>query len=619
MKYFLFIAKSYLIFQLISQHTNAFAVKPIVPTDALSPGEIAQIKSDGNFFFHKEVDDFSPIWMKTNRTYANHFLKDRTDYFSLDEVIEHTLTQGFPVEYNLEKLFRSNLEGHVAIGGVLPRVDLVFGDGALGLNFNRVFAGLFSFVFPSNWMNIFNQKKSYNASLYLLMRTYLDEVLKSRTVYIKQHQLIQEFEIINFYFIHLQILADSVECDERTLSTLYGRFAHEGTNMASQRGRTKLGFNDLSLLMALQKIGDDHTASSFNIKNIEDFPVKVKELDDLEPLYKDKEVFLQEVVRVSIELKTVNELLKISRMNVGITATGSLFGEVDRSANPNHDARFAFRLGYDTLPQILISKSLAKTATIDVRKEYIELLNTARRSFDYYTNSLGGYTEAKRAIRINREALRANIESITAGNSQPDAIFILAFIQLIESELKLNNALHGSLIARAHMDRLLLKDHRLIQKYMPSQDLIHHTLKHVATNQLEQTKEDIHIDKFLFSVHKSKRLKRLFKDYTFSSQHRPISKPCLDEAIQRNLDHLLHASLRRPKSSKFYQILSEYIETNGIEMSLLQEERLQKALRPGWNRWTRQKSTSKTFIKEFDKLQKHDQEKTNRLRFLKFG
>ena len=56
-------------------------------------------------------------------------------------------------------------------------------------------------------MKIVNQKRALKVSRYLVLRSVLDEVLTAKLAYINQHQLIQEFEILNYYFIHLQLLS----------------------------------------------------------------------------------------------------------------------------------------------------------------------------------------------------------------------------------------------------------------------------------------------------------------------------------------------------------------------------------------------------------------------------
>ena len=197
--------------------------------------------------------------------------------------------------------------------------------------------------------------------------------------------------------------------------------------MASQRGNTKLGYDDLALLMALKNNGDDYTAGNINIEDIKDFPNRVKDTEELEDVFKSKDVFLQKVIESSIEMKIVEELYKMSKLNVGIVALGGSLSHSEFHGRMYHDAMFSFSFGYETIPKILISNSLKNRAKIDVEKEFLEMIHISRRSYDLYTNSLGGYTEAKKkALKLNRQAFIDNLKHVITSRIAPDSLFIFS-------------------------------------------------------------------------------------------------------------------------------------------------------------------------------------------------
>ena len=262
--------------------TRIFALSPVTPEKVFTREEIQRIHETKDYFFRSSLNETTPVWKSTNRRYSSHYLGNRTDYFDLNDVLGCVLRSGFPIQYQLEQLYRAKLGIHSHIGDLLPKVDLAFGQGVSGLDINKVFSGVFGFVLPANWMKLANQTRVYKSSKLILTRTVLDQILKSKLMYINQHQRIQEFEILNFYFIHLQLLSKIYPDKNRALNTMLGRFAFEGTEMASQRGRTKIGFDDLALMMALEKVGSDFTANTLNISDIEDFPEKVRDLEELE-------------------------------------------------------------------------------------------------------------------------------------------------------------------------------------------------------------------------------------------------------------------------------------------------------------------------------------------------
>ncbi|MDD9950887.1 MAG: hypothetical protein OXT67_04905, partial [Zetaproteobacteria bacterium] len=125
----------------MAQH--AFAAIPIVPENVLNQGEVSQITTQNNYFFAQTADDVSPIWRLTERKYGSHFLNSRHVFFSLDDVIQHVLRDGFPVQYMMQQLFRARLGVHVAVGGVIPRNNILFGEVIACVNMNQCFSGFF--------------------------------------------------------------------------------------------------------------------------------------------------------------------------------------------------------------------------------------------------------------------------------------------------------------------------------------------------------------------------------------------------------------------------------------------------------------------------------------------
>ena len=548
----------------------SYSANPITPDQVLTTSEIEEIHRSKNYFFWKDLDETSPIWRERERKYGSHFLGERDQYFNLDQVIHRVLSDGFPIQYQLEQLYQAKLGIHSKLGDLIPKIDLRFPSGSTGIDIGAVFAGLFGFIQPGNWLKLVNQKRLKNVAEQLLFRTLLDEVLKAKLLYINQHQLIQEFEILNYYFIHLQVLSEKFEHTSRVLTTLLGKFAFEGTKMASKRGETKLGFNDLSLLMALEKINGDYTAQHFNIADLDNFPSVVKDLSELPTEYKNKQRYLELVVERSIELQTAKELLKIAKLNVGITAVGNIFS----TPNEANDEILALRFGYGTLPNILIAESQMRSVKVDLRKEYITMLDTARRSFDYYTNAIGGYTEAKRSLSSNRRAFIANLQYVLESNKEPDALFILALDHLLGSELILNNALHGSLRARAYMDRFLLVDD-WAKNYLPNRDEIEHFF--LKKNNALSAKQEAfgYLDRLFKKARTSSDLHALL--YQYSEDNPYTLSPCdIELAVKRNLRQLLNTNLMYYKSRGYFKVLKAYVKDRNIELSSVEHYLLEK-------------------------------------------
>jgi len=562
---------------------SVFALEPIKPKNVFSQEEIASIIADNNFFFYKDLDETTPIWVKAKRKYSDHFLGSRKFKLSLPEVIHKSLVNGFPVQTQLEKIYQAKMNFHQSIGDVVPHLNLEFGQG-LSVGIERVFSGLFGFLLPSHWMNIVNKKRIHKISRHYLSLNVFDQVLKAKIAYLDQHQLIQKFETINYYFLHLQLLSKQVKLNFDENHMIHGSYSLLGTRMATNRGDIKFGFNKLALLMGMEADDRDRTAGRLNIRNLVNFPNEVKTPDQLKGVLRSKKDFLEEVVKRSPELKIVKELYKVSKLNIGIKSFGGTLSNAE-DGSQRDDARFAINLGYGTLPGILESVSEQRSARIDVRQEYINILNKARDSYDHYTNGLGGFTEAKRALQVNRKIFKYNVKSYLEGNDSSNGIRILITLNfLIETENAYNNALHNALRGKAYMDRFLLTGSDDYFKYLPQQKEI---LKSFEESKIKFNKKKLRTEKFdeLFKeVLSAKKLKKLLygisedDDKFFSSGKKQEE---LKEAVQINLDLLLKSrvSLFKRRKKDFYRVLEKYIIQNSLNMTSEQRYKLNRKLK----------------------------------------
>ena len=559
--------------------TFTAALKPIEPEDTLDPDEINQIHRQKNYFLNKNIDLTSPIWKQTNRKYGRHFLGNRDYFLNLDETIYHILTAGFPIQQSFESLFLSKMQVHSQVGGVIPRINILFGEGQLGFNAGKIFSGLFGFLVPSQWMKIANQKRVYKTSQYLLLIKILDEIKNAKIAYIDQHQLIQEFEIINFYFIHLQMLSKIIPEYDEVNKLLMGKFSVTGTSMATKRGQTKIGFDNLALLIALEKDHKSKGASFFNIEDLKNFPVEVEDPDRQPEILRTKDDFINAVVERSVEFKVAKEFVKISRLNIGITALGdSLVSASGTQGIPENEARFAFKFGYDSIPNILISKAQKNTAVINMRQEYLNMLDSGRRSYDLYTNSLGGYTEAKRSLEMNRQLFYDKLTKILFQGQKVDTGFLLALDYLMESELLLNNALHGFLRAKANIDRFLVKDHEYYLQALPKKEKVEQIYDKLKAQHYDGEEKIRHIDQLIKDLYKEKKLTDFLNSYDKKESNYLYEEKDIIEAVERNIASLLTSpsSFFKKKKKKFFQTLYRFVQEKSISLSPTDHQSLEE-------------------------------------------
>lgn len=554
-----------------------FALVPIVPENSLSQTEIENIIKENNFFLKDTIkhEPFS-IWRTTGRTYGSHYLKDRTTYYSVDDVMSKVLSDSFLLQYKIEELYRGKLRIHSQYGKILPKLSVSFGEDASVYEVGKIFSGLFGFLLPANWLQLAKEKKAYKAIKQLLLVTLFDEYFFSKLAFIKQHQLIQDFEIRNFYFIHLQLLLRSLSTVKESPLILSGRFASEGTDMASLRGDIKLGFDDLAKLMVLEDIEGDRTVGRLNIQNLSNFPKEVLDIKHLSKGRQDKSIFLEKVVARSLELKVAKEYVDISKLNIGVVATGNSLSTADGLGAQG--ANFSFNFGYDSVPRILIAKSLMHTSKIDLKKEYLNILDWARRSYDLYTNSLGGYTEAKRSLAINRQGFYEHLDTLNIDDDSSLSLFILSFNQLLQSELKLNNALHGSLRAQALMDRFLLKHRHKVFSLLPEKGVFIKILDQFNLNVEQKERDKDELDLFFSQVKRSKELRSILCVKNPHINGKEYTDDKIKAGFLKNISNLLWRRNFLHKRKSFYEVVDAYVKNKNILLSPKDKYALDKRL-----------------------------------------
>lgn len=587
-----------ILFMVFLSQISLFAA-PVVPESVLSQEEIDYFLTTGNVFHRNSMEPFT--WDRWERKYSRHYLGPRDQFFSLDDVIHKTLSDGFPVRYKVEELYRAGMANHVAWGGVVPRISLTLGEGASPINLNNMFVNLFGFLMPQHWMYLAGRYKAYKASKYLFLKTALDEILNAELHYLKLHNSIQDFEIINFYFIHLQLLTRMFPELRREFDTLKARFGNEGSQMALKRGETKLGFDALAQVMALEK-GEqgDYGAGKINIKNLDPFPQSVPGPHSLETEFQDKESFVRLAVARSVELKSILEFYKISKLNIGITAFGSILENKDAKKNIENQAQFGINLGYDTLPKILIASSDKRTAKINVQDEYFKVLNLARRAHDLYTNSVGLYTESLRSLELNRTSFETNLKHVLDHRQIPDGVFLFSFIQLLDAELKLNKSFHKSLEAKALLKRLMVTKESEVLDYLPSSPEVHAVKKFFNEDYETKAPTLSAADSYARTVRTSKKLSNLLSGEITDQDgtlHR-LSEDEVRDCILFNIQFLLHSKWNFPKSRKFYKMLYRYIKRNEIRLSDYEMRFLHKKSNHFVRRWF-----SKTYRNEKELFQ----------------
>ncbi len=566
-----------------------FGLKPVEPEDVFSIDEIQEILATKDFFEYKQMENnIFPMWKTTERKYSAQFLRSRPDYLSMDDVIHHILTDGFPIQYKLQELCRANLGIHTAIGNIVPKVKLAIGQGGGPIDVSKLFSGLFGFLLPSNWLQLSRNIKAHDVAEKLLLKIVLDEILNAKIAYINQHKLLTDLEILNFHFMHTTIFSRIFAYDSPFINLIQAAGGNLSIIMALKEAEVRSGFDTLADQIGLEKIQNKYTTQHFNIRPIEDFKFEVQDFNLLEkPHYETPEAFLQEVIRRSVELKAAKKLYEISKLNTGITATGGTLSTSDNGTN----AEFAITFGYGNIPSVLTTNSSANTAFIDVKSQYVDVLNSARVAYDLYKNSMHVYTQATASLRQNRNTFVEIMKDTLEKSLEPDLRALFPMQNMLTAELQLNLALHNAMLAEAYMDRFLLVEEKNAVKYLPARGNVMKLFKELTTKS-EGTKLDPLAEEFS-QIHSKRKLDIILYHHKTSPDWSHYTEGEIRKGVIENINSLLYSkNFSLYKSKGFYRVLDNYIREKRIDLTQEEDFLLNKKLLP-WYRFFRKKALEK--------------------------
>ncbi|MBP6217884.1 MAG: hypothetical protein KA436_04795 [Oligoflexales bacterium] len=556
-----------LAFILISLST-AMQASPFIPEDVLSKEEIEAILTEKNFFLRKDPG----LEQEESRTtfykkYAQPFLRERSKEYSLADVLKKVLSDSIPLNYKMEELYRARLQPQVALGQLIPSLDVQ-------LRFDPISSAnnLFGFLLPQNWLELASSQKAYKVTQFLFLKLLLDESLSAELLFLKIHKMIQEFETISFYATHLTLFARSLSPNLPAYRTIQGRFALLETQIASRRLELRLLFNQLAMNMSLlMDESGSYGVEQINIKSLELIPDLKSQFSNFQTHYPKKHDFIKKALERSVEVRAFQELYQISKQKVGVTASADILQQTEGGLN--------LHLGYGTLPKVLIARSQSRSSELDLQLESLKLIDFCRRAHDTLLENIQIYEESARSLALNTEAFKADLEDTIERDTPIDPFFLNSFNQILETQIQKNQSWHEAMMALAITRRLLVVEESMVLQYLPATELIHDALNTFIKTFQSDLNHDTLLDGLLRTMHKTSVLKKLLDERTWenkSGEFHTFDQAELVRGIKRNLPYLLYRDWIFFKSAQFYKALRAYLKQEQIELSKSQQDLLNK-------------------------------------------
>lgn len=535
--------------------------------EILNAEDINRVVADRDFFGRRTWSNPEGPWNPFDQKYSEVFLRGRTQVITYDEAIHGAMHASFAMAFGVEQLLRTDLGQYEALGNLLPSINLTLEDG-VSVGVASVFGGLFNFLSPANWLNLARSHLQYEIGKLQVTKSAVDTYLNIQQVFLDLRRVVLNVEILSFYLSHLQILAESAlsisDQDRLILRALYSDLA---IDLAFSINRIGIHHNNLAEAMAvLQDAGGNYSVSLLRVDLIDNFSRTLRPYDQLGERYATKEIFVRDALVHSIEVQIVQELASLAKYRIGIRSTGDLLSDESSGTEVGVGVRF----GFGTIPRVLIAKSYARTAEIDVAAGVLGLLDTARRAYGNYGNAIRVLDQARQSVEVHRGLFYPLLDRLAAGEHDViDAKFITYLRNLVEAEVRQNNQLHRGLREQAIMERYLLLHLDVAGRYLPSNTDIDSALHKMKNgNQAIQLRS---LSAYLTHLRGNSELKDFLEGRVLRRTWVDFGARTVKDLVADHFDLLLDS---KGRSTEFFRILRKYVEDNGILLKAWQKEQL---------------------------------------------
>ena len=541
--------------------------------EILDKETIEEIIRTKNFFGKNNYEQGEAVYDAFAQIYSRYFLKDRDQLIPYDEAINYAMRSSFDLIFSFERLLQARYGQHEDLGRIIPSVNLKIANGS-AISFPEAFSGLFGFLFPQNWLRLKRSVIRYDIARNTVLKAGLDTYLNIQLVFLDLHRILLNCEITSFYLCHLQILENRMNITDEERYLLQSLYSSLSLDLADFINRIGIHHNNLAFAMTIISDENDNlSAKSIRADLIDAFPTELQPFSDLGDLSYSKELFVQTTFKKSIEVQIAVELAEAANQTFGITAIGNVLSDRSSGIDPG----LGINIGYGTIPSILRADSQRREYEINVAREILYFLDTARRSYGNYGNSYRSFIEAENAIALSQRLFYGELNKLNEKDTDYiDEKFITSFQNVVRAEILRNDVLHSGLRNMAVLRRYLLSYTDEIRRFLPTDLDIDAAIGSLGKkNPLKYTES---IENYIDKLQRSKDLKAFLDGRAQRRTWTNFKTASPKEIVVKHLDRLLEAKSR---SRKYFEVLKNYLEANEIALSPQQEALLNFNLENG--------------------------------------
>ena len=229
------------------QSYAAFRYEQILPRE-----QIEEIVAKKNYFLSNDWSaPGSYVWDFSKLDYSKFFYKNRPEALTYSDTLDSSMKRLMDLSINVQTLMQSRMNIHLAVGELLPSINLPFGQG-VDYGVSGLFRGLFGFVLPQQWLRLKNSRLNYKLAKLSLLKVSLDQYMNHRIKLYEIHRSVARFEIESFFFTHLELFSKNMNfSNPRDQEILQSMSRPIATDMAETANMIGIRFNDLASLSNL--------------------------------------------------------------------------------------------------------------------------------------------------------------------------------------------------------------------------------------------------------------------------------------------------------------------------------------------------------------------------------
>lgn len=357
---------------------------------------------------------------------------------SLKEAIDLSKTNSFENRVDAIRVYQARQFIKVRVGQLLPSFNLRIGYPLEWFDF---VPNLVGFLFPSNWFRLKESKLHAKASEQSYFTLVSNQVNSTESLFYNIHRELVNFQVYKNHWDYLQKLTTLMI--ERELQ---GELAPEEV----ERAKIYLGEVSINKISLENSFSELYASLGYAIDLPNDwdgYQIKklgLPDLSEIEPI--DFDSFIDQILKNSYELKALGFLKKAAKYSKRARAFEFL--------TPDSDTDSAFGFGY--ISNINIGKADEEIVKIQTEMMNANLKEALYKTVANYNTSLQIYDEANKALDSIGYVLESYMEDFSI-NSRIEFEELRDLLQdNIHFQWTRNYAVHGYLLAKANLERLLL-------------------------------------------------------------------------------------------------------------------------------------------------------------------